>query len=218
MEQRHDPKWLSFLAKHLSWLGVPNLATFFVALQALGFLLVQTDPGGFERMVLFPDKVLQGELWRLISFLAIPLAQSLIWMVFSLLFSYFILNSIEAEWGEFKTTFYVLVSLVFTVIFSFVFGYPITQVSDFFSTLFLAAAALFPNYEIRIYFIFPVKMKVLGWLALGFLLVRILQGAWIDRLFLAAIYANYFLFFGPTLLYRIRDWKRRRDYRAKFRS
>lgn len=218
MVQGQDPKWLRWLSKHISWLAVPNLAIVLIVLQALGFLLIYSDPSGYAWLVLIPNKILHGEFWRLGSFLAIPLSHSPIWVIFSLYFSYFILNSIEAEWGEFKLTLYVLVSLVVTIIFSFLFGYPITQVSDFYSTLFLAAAALFPNFEIQIYFLFPVKMKVLGWLALGYLVVRLFQGEWIDRFFLIAIYSNYLLFFGPTILYRIRDWKRRRDYRAKFRS
>jgi hypothetical protein len=127
------------------------------------------------------------------------------------------LNSIESEWGAFKTTFYVLVSVVLTIVFSVVFGYPVTETTDFSSTLFLAAAALFPDHEIQLYMVIPVKMKHLGWLSLAFLGYRLLQGEWMDRFFLLTIYSNYLLFFGPTLLYRIRDWKRRRDYRSKFR-
>jgi len=218
MIQNHDPQWLRFLARRLDWLAVPNLWTFLVGLQVLGLFLSLSDANWLLHMALIPGKVMEGELWRLVSFLAIPATLSPIWMIFSAMFTYFIVSSIEAEWGEFKTTFYVLVSLVLTVIFSFAFNYPVTQNSDFFSTLFLAAAALFPNYEIRIYFFIPVKMKVLGWFALAFLAFRLFQGDWLDRLFLLTIYSNYLIFFGPTLLFRIRDWKRRRDYKAKFRS
>jgi membrane associated rhomboid family serine protease len=217
MYASHDPKWLRYLSRRLSWLAVPNIAVIFVSLQILGFLSVLTDRIWIERLALLPERVLQGEIWRLITFLALPISMSPLWMIFALLFMYFIINAIEEMWGPFKTTFYFLVSIVLTIVFSLVTGYPVTEASDFSSTLFLAAATLFPNYEIRLYFFIPVKMKVLGWIAMAFVVLRMLQGSWMDRLFLVTIYSNYLLFFGPTLIYQLREWKRRREFRAKWR-
>lgn len=213
----NDPRWLSYLSRRLSWLAIPNIAILFVTLQALGFVFALLDPIWLGRLALFPEMVRQGELWRVVTFLALPLSMSPLWMLFTLFFLYFILDSIESQWGPFKTTLYTLVSIVLTVAFSMASGYPVTQVSDFTSSLFLAAAALFPNYEIRVYFFIPVKMKFLGWLALAFVALRLVQGSWADRLFILTIYSNYLLFFGPSLVFRVKEWKRRRDYRAKWR-
>jgi membrane associated rhomboid family serine protease len=213
----NDPKWLTALIRRLDWLAIPNLALYFVVVQALGFLFCTAYPQGPGLLALFPGRVLDGELWRLVSFVAMPLSFHPLWVLFALSFLYFVLQALEQEWGEAKTTLYVLISLGITVAFSFLFAYPVTGISDFSTTLFLAAAALFPNYEIRIYFFIPVKMKILGWLALAFLLLRLIQGDWLDRAFLLAIYSNYLLFFGPSWLARVRDWKRRRDFRARYR-
>ena len=60
-------------------------------------------------------------------------------------------------------------------------------------------------------------MKYLGWLALAFVGLRLLQGAWVDRLFLVTIYSNYLVFFGPMVATRVKDWNRRRAYKAKLR-
>ena len=212
-----DPKWLQFLSRRLQWLAIPNVAILLITLQAAGFLFTLMDPLWIDRLALIPEKVLQGEVWRLFTYLAIPLSFSPIWMVIALWFFYFILNSIESEWGAFKTTFYILVSLVLTIVFSLLLGYPVMHGRDFVSTLFLAAATLFPNYEIRMYFIFPVKLKYLGWLTLLFLAMRLLQSNWVDRFFLTVLYSNYLLFFGPTLLFKMREWKRKRDFRSKWR-
>ena len=212
-----DPKWLKVLEKHIPWLGVPNLAITFIILQVLGFFLISSDPMWFERLALRPELVMHGEPWRLLTFLSLPLSMSPIWMIFALMFLYSILNSIEAVWGEFKTTFYTLVSIVLTIIFSLVFSYPVGSITEFSSTLFLAAAALFPEQEIRLYMIIPVKMKHLGWLALGFFCLHLFQGSWMDRLFLMTIYSNYFLFFGSSLLFQVRDWNRRRNYRNRLK-
>lgn len=217
MLQSHDPKWLQLLSRRLSWLAVPNIAVILVTLQALGFLFVLTDGAWFERLALIPQRVLQGEVWRLITFLALPVSMSPLWMIFSLMFLYFIVNSIESQWGSFKTTFYILVSVLLTILFSFTFDYPVTATSDFVSTLFLAAATLFPNYEVRLYFFLPVKMKHLGWLAVAFVLLRLFQGSWVDHLYLVTIYSNYLLFFGPSLIFQLHEWKRRRAYKTNWR-
>ncbi len=213
----NDPKWLRFLEKHAEWLGVPNIAIIFVTLQVFGFFLVSSDPLWIERLSLRPEMVLHGEVWRLVTFLSMPISMSPIWALFALLFLYSILNQIESEWGHFKTTFYTLVSIVLTVIFSLVFSYPVYSVTEFSSTLFLAAAALYPEQEVRLYMILPVKMKYLGYIALGFFALHLFQGEWLDRLFLLTIYSNYLIFFGPSLLAQVRNWKRRRDYRSKMR-
>ena len=212
-----DPKWLRTLSRHLGWLAIPNIAVIFLTLQAIGFFFVLLDPVWVERFALIPGLALSGEPWRLITFLALPLSNSLIGIIFALWFLYFILNLIENEWGAFKTTFYILVSLACTLTFSFVFSYPIFSVQDLVSSLFLAAAALFPDFEVRVYLAIPVKLKFLGWLALGFVGLRFLQGSWLDRLLLVTIYSNYLIFFGPSLLYRVKEWKRKRDFRARSR-
>jgi membrane associated rhomboid family serine protease len=208
-----NARWLQKLERSMQWLAVPNLAVIFVTLQALGFLMVMSEPAWFERLALLPSAVLVGEAWRLVTFLALPLSMSPIWVIFSLMFLWFLLNTLEQEWGEFKTTLYVLTSIVITIAFSLAFSYPVTSVSHFESTLFLAVATLFPEMEIRVYFAIPVKMKWLAWLSLGFVALEAFRGGWIDRLYLVAIYSNFLLFFGPAQLDRIRQLQRRRRYR-----
>ena len=217
MIQGSDPRWLQFLSRRLSWLAVPNIGLILVTLQALGFLCAYSDPMWIPRLALIPEAVLHGELWRLVTFLSIPVSMSPLWIIFTLFFYYSILGSIEEEWGAFKTTFYVLVSVVLTILYSFLFDYPVLSVSDFASTLFLAAAALFPEHEINVYMIFPVKMKFLGYFALAFVLYRFFQGSGLDRGFLLAIYSNYLIFFGPSLVHQFKMWKRRRNYRSNWK-
>ena len=213
-----SPKWLKFLERKMQWLAIPNISIIFVTLQALGFLMVMSDGVWVERLALLPDRVLAGEYWRVITFLALPLSLSPIWVIFTLMFIYYILNTIESEWGSFKTTFYVLVSILLTIAVSFTFNYPVTQVSDFESTLFLAAAALFPEQEVRLFLAIPVKMKWLAWLSLAFFGLKLIQSDWVGRIFLIAIYSNYLIFFGPALLDQIRNRIRRAKFKRQMRN
>ena len=210
-------KWMRFLERHFGWIAIPNLAIILVTLQALGFLMVMSNPLWVEHLALVPSLVAAGEYWRLVTFLALPLSMSPLWMIFVLWFLYFVMDIIEKEWGAFKTTLYVLISIVLMIAFSFIFQYPITDIAEFQSTLFLASAALVPNMEILLFLILPVKMKWLAWLTLGLLAYHLLLGSWIERVYLLAIYGNYFLFFGPAQVSRLRQIYRKWDFDRKMR-
>lgn len=213
----HDPKWLTFLSRRLRWMAIPNIAMAFVALQAIGYMAVITDSSWFNRLALLPDLAVQGEYWRFFSFLTLPLSLGLIGILFAVFFGFLILNSIENEWGSFKTTFYVLSSIVLTVVFSLIFNYPVTSLRGFVSTWFLAAATLFPERQIHLYMLVPVKMKYLGWFAAVFILIEFIRGSWLDRFYLITLYFNYLLFFGPYVINSIKLWDRRRRFKSQWR-
>lgn len=216
-----SPHWLTRLERKAPWLrsiGIPNLAIPFVTLKVLGFLLIMSEPAWVERLALIPWQVLQGhEYWRLITFLSLPFTLSPLWMLLALWFIYSILNSLESVWGDFKTTFYLLISVVITITYSLVFGYPVLHVRDFEWTLFLAAATLFPEQQVLLFF-FPVKMKWLAWITVAFAALAFARGDWLDRGYLLAIYSNFFLFFGPAQLDRLKNWRRRREYQRRMRQ
>ncbi len=218
LDSSQTPRWIRFLERRMSWLEIPNLAVLLVTLQAIGFLFVMMDPIWLPRFALIPEAVKAGEYWRLVTFLALPLATSPIWVIFTLWFLYFVVNAIENEWGAFKTTLYVLTSVVLMIAFSFAFDFPITQISGFESTLFLASAALFPEMEILLFMVMPVKMKWLARLTMAFLAFNFVMADWMNRLYLVAIYSNYLLFFGPAHLYRLKMAYRRYDFKSKLRK
>jgi len=207
-----------FLERRMGWLAIPNLAILLVTLQGLGFLMVSMDPIWASRLALIPEAVLDGQIWRLITFLALPLSMNLFYAVLGLWFLYFIVNTIENEWGAFRTTFYTLISILVTIGFSLAFGYPVGQTSHFQSTLFLAAAALYPEQEVQLFMVLPIKMKWLAWLTLAFVGLELVRGDWMDRLFLAAIYSNYMIFFGPAQLDMVHQLLRRRRFRRKMQG
>jgi hypothetical protein len=207
------PRWIDRLERLMPGLGIPNLALYLVGAQALGFLLALFDQRVLELLILIPHLVLKGELWRLITFLAMPLSLSPLWMVFILYFIYFIVNGIEEDWGEFRTTLYVLVAVLLTVAFSFTFSFPIFGVRELESTLFLAAATIAPEYQILLFFVIPVKMKWLAWLTAAYIIWALIVGTWLDRLYLVTMYANYLLFFGPYFLGRLNAFYRREKFK-----
>lgn len=217
MADGQTQRWLRTLERKLGWIAIPNIALIFTTLQVLGFFCVYSDPIWYGRLALLPEAVKAGELWRLVTFLALPLTLSPLWLIFAVMFLYFTINLIESHWGAFRTTLYFLVSILVTIAFSLAFDFPVESAQDFSSSLFLAAAALYPDLEIRIWLAIPVKMKVLGWLTLAYLAFRLLGTGWMGRLYLLAIYSNYALFFGPAAVSSLKAWNRRRSFRSKLR-
>lgn len=212
-----SPQWLQRLERRLGWIAISNLATFLVGLQIIGFVLVFSDPRWWSRLVLDPHAVLLGEIWRIVTFLAVPLSLSPVWMLFVLWFLYFIVETVENAWGSFRTTFYVLIAILLTVGFSFAFMVPITSVAGLQSTLFLAAAALVPDAQILLFLFLPVKIAWLAWLTATVILWRFFAGTWLERLYLLAIYANYLLFVGPYYYWRLKQLHRRWQFKRHFR-
>lgn len=210
--------WLRRLERGMQWLAIPNIAVLLVTLQVLGTLLVYADPVWQWRLALIPDQVRAGEIWRLITFLALPLSLQPIFVFFTLWFLYFVVNSIESEWGDFKTTLYTLTSILVTIGYSMVFDYPVGSISHFETSLFLAAAALFPEMEVNLFLVIPVKMKWLAWATGVFVLIELVRSDWLGRFFLIAIYSNFLLFFGPAVISRWKNWLRRRRFQRNMRE
>jgi hypothetical protein len=206
------PKWIDWLDRRLPGFGIPNLALYLVGAQACGFLLTLAEPRAYQLLELDPSLVLKGEVWRLITFLAEPVASGALWMAFALYFLYFIVNGLEEAWGEFRTTLYVLVGVLFTIAFAFVFHVRIDSSVELGTTLFLAAATVAPDFQILLFFVLPVKMKWLAWLTVAYIAYALMVGFWLDRLYLLAVYANYPLFFGPYFAGRVKASYRRKKF------
>src|SRR3990167_3727038 len=80
------PGWLERCERRLRWIAIPNIASFLVGLQGIGLVLVLADPRWWSQLALVPQLVLEGEVWRLLTFLALPLSSSPLWMLFVLWF------------------------------------------------------------------------------------------------------------------------------------
>ncbi|MCC7440702.1 MAG: rhomboid family intramembrane serine protease [Bdellovibrionales bacterium] len=216
MVDARAPRWLSWLEKRMGWIAIPQIAILLVTLQALGFLMVASNPAWLLQLTLDPMAVMAGEPWRLVTFLSLPLTRSPFWLIFVLWFLYFVTNTLEKEWGSFRATLYVLVSVLVTIAYSFAADHPVFDVSHFQSSLFLAAAALYPEFEVSLFMVIPVKMKWLAVLAVVFLAVEAYGASWGERGLMVATFSNYLLFFGPIHWDQAKRWFRRRKHSGKF--
>ena len=160
-------------------------------------------------LVLYPDRVLQGEIWRLVTYIFIPPSFSPFWIIFVLYFYYLVGTGLEQAWGAFRFNLYYLLGMVGTTVAAFITGAGYTGVYLNLS-LFLAFAHLYPDFQLLLFFILPVKIKYLAWLNWALLGGTVLLGALPHKIAAVAAVINFFIFFGKDIY---RDIKLKRQVR-----
>lgn len=207
--------WLDrFCYKHPRF-AIPNLMLYVVLGTGLIALLDAFSLGGagsFSRYFAFnANAILHGQVWRIFSFLFVPQGSNLFLIAISLYFYYFIGKVLEREWGAPKFTVYYLSGVILNILIGFVVGY--TSIFYINMALFFAFATMFPNMQVLLFFIIPVKMKWLAWFDAAFFAIEVVSSLLSGRPLLALIplaaLLNYFLFFGGDLMDLLRHGKQR---------
>lgn len=163
--------------------------------------------------------VLRGQIWRLVTFLLMPPGFSPLFALIALMLDYFIGTTLEQRLGA-KRFFLLYSFLALSQILSAILtGYGSNAYISM--ALFMAFSFLYPDYQINIYFVLPVKMKWLGLISLGYLIYAMLIGplsAKVGALFALAV---LYLFFGKeftdTVSMQIHQYKRRKAFRDQFK-
>lgn len=211
MRQINFPNWLVWVDKNLEGLSIPRLPLVLTAIQIFGFFLTMGKPAFTERLVLSPGAVFHGEIWRIFTFIAIPLASN--FLVFLVLwFFYNVMVWLEEMWGSTLSSLYFLFAWFTTVLASLLTGMSVETFAYMECSFFFALATLNPNREIHLFFILPIAFKWIAFfIAVVLLVVPLFLGSYQRLLYLILLFANYLLFFGKDYwLYFKRELDRRR--------
>jgi hypothetical protein len=205
---------LTRIERSLGRFAIPNLTLYLVGGQALALILALTKPEFLFAILLIPAAVLEGEWWRVLTFVFTPPSTNPIFAAFALYFLYFMGSALEQRWGTFRYNAYVIVGYVMTIATAFAFSLGYASNAYITGSIFLAFAYLFPDYQIYLFFVLPVKVK---WLALATWLLyayEFITGDWSARLLVVAAVANFLLFFGRDIAARVRYGHRRMKLQA----
>jgi hypothetical protein len=211
-----------FCYKHPRF-GIPNLMICVVAGNILVFLLSLFGGVGqnFLNLLYFnADSILRGQVWRLVTFVFIPLnGNNILFFAISLYFYYFIGTTLERQWGSGKFTIYYLSGIVLLIIYGFVCELLLSKwfMAAFFAgsmisasylnlSMFFVFATFYPNMRVLFMFFIPVKIKWLAILDLVFFAVEIirLRADFPINLLPVVCLLHYFLFCGGWLIDYIR--------------
>ena len=196
---RSIESWLNrFCYKHPRF-GIPNLMNYIVIGSVVVYLLNMFSNGTFSSLLYFSlPHILQGQVWRLISFVFMPLDSRLLWFALSTYLYWMIGSTLEREWGSTKFTLFYIMGVVLNILLGFVTGTATMTYVNL--SMFFAFATLYPNTQFLIFFIIPVKVKWLAWLDAALFAWSIFQYLFsgIPLLALIPVIAilNYFLFFS----------------------
>ena len=207
--------WLDKLERKFGKYYIHNLITVVVVVNAIVYFLalIGGDSANMTNLMLIPQKVLHGEIWRLITFIFIPPTTSPLWIIFNLFFFYYAGKGLEQAWGGFKVNVLYLTGMILTIIASFITGWPAW--SDGLQLMVIIAFALsYPDVEILFWGIIPLKLKYLAVLELVFLVVELIRVPFIGYIIveIAPLIAIP-IFFGKMLMTNIKYAKKKNDRR-----
>ncbi len=166
---------------------ISNLMKYIVVGMATVFVLDQVFATfSFSSMLgLSMPAILSGQIWRLITFVFLPPSTSLLFIVFALYFYYVIGTTLENQWGSFAFNVYYFLGVIGCLISAVLTGYGTNTFLNL--SLFLAFAAMFPDFQVLVFFFLPVKIKWLAYLDAAIYLIYFIRGPWPIRLSLIHI-------------------------------
>lgn len=209
---------LSRLEQRLGFLTVEHLPIYIVSAQALVYIWCLINPTQAHVLLLDPLAVrYAGEYWRLLTFLFVTPVQNPIFAFFFLYLLYIYGAALENIWGSFAFTMFYLVGALATLAAGFIFG---GYDGAFFlnTTIFLAFAALHPNFELLIFFILPVKIKWLAIATWALILFQMWGAPIYGRMAILVSLLNYLLFFGKLHVQQAMEIIQRVKHRQRFRN
>lgn len=226
-------KFLNKMERKFGKYAIHNLMNYVIGLYVVGFIITLINPNLIYYLSLDLDKVLQGQVWRLVTFLIqVPnlYGMNLFFFLIEMYLYYMIGNSLERSWGAFRFNLYFFSGILFNILATVVI-YAVTGRSAVFGltyinqAMFFAFAALYPNVELLLMFILPIKVKYLGILyavVYGFEVFNIISaGAWVSGVGMILAILNFLIFFFATRNYKRispKEYKRRANYKRQVRN
>lgn len=210
--------------------AIKNLTTYVIFTYLLGYLFLLFGQDLISYVILDPAKVLEGEIWRLFTWVLIPPTSLSVLTILTLYFYYTIGKSLEIIMGDFVYNLYIFggifISVLAFFISYFIFPMDITFAASpstywLCMSLYLAFAMTFPNQQVLFMFFIPVKMKWLALVYFAFIVVEFAYGNIVNRIMIVASLLNFIIYF---LLSRKRQYirpseiKRKQQYKTQVKQ
>lgn len=234
--------FLTKLERKYGKFAIPNLTVILIVGFVVGYIIEIVQPDALYLINLNPAKIMQGQIYRLLTWVIMPPGGASLLIIITLMFYYSVGRSLENAWGDFRYTLYILSGILFTDI-GVVGTYLVMrlagqgQVAAFFAeysgtstyylcmSMFLAYAFMFPDMQVLLYFIIPIKVKWLGYLDIAYLILSVLSygmmGDYAGMVTVIMSVLNFILFYflmkGRTRVTPAHK-KRKRAYKKEVRQ
>lgn len=173
-------KWEKKFGKY----AISNLTFILIVCYVAGYLLTWLAPSVMGYLTLNPYAILHGQIWRMVTWVISPPSSFDLFTIIMLMFYLSLGTTLEKVWGTWQYNVYIFTGILLTILGSFlcmgifylVYGQAAALAMQglcasgawHFSTyfinmsIFLAYAATFPNAQVLLMFVIPIKVKYLG--------------------------------------------------------
>ena len=216
--------------------AIPNLSLYLIICYAIGYALSGIAPTSVYFLTLDPGAILNGQIWRLITWVLVPPPESNIFFVVLMLYAcYSFGTALERAWGTYRYNCYLFSGMFFTVVGSFllygifaVFGLGAISMSFWFwfstyyvnMSIFLAFAATFPEAQVLLMYVLPVKVKHVGIIYGAYLLLQCILGGVVQWVVIGSSLLNFLIFFlksRGSMRVSATQAKRRQEFKSQVR-
>lgn len=228
-------KLMNKLDRKFGKYAIRNLPLIMIILEAIGYTLSMVAPNILNYLYFSPADIMRGQVWRLITWVLMPPTSLNIFTVIMLFFYYWIARTLANTWGDFYFNVYIFSGILITdigmMIGNAVFSSmgtmdalinlnligPYVNLYYIQTTILLAFAFTYPNAQVLLYFIIPIKMSWLGifeGIMLAYDFIRVRYAA--PRLVILMAVLNlvlYFLMTKDLSRYHPKEFARRANYR-----
>lgn len=212
------------LKRKLRRYAISDLMKYIVIGQGIVFALLYIWPTlGYQLyslITLTRTGLMRGQIWRLVTFVFVPPSSSPIFILFALYFYYMIGVGLENQWGKVKFNLYYLVGMLGSIIAALITGYADNTFLNL--SLFFAYAALYPDEQVLLFMLLPIKMKYLALVDAALYLYYFIVGTASTRITIVLCLLNVALFLGGDIINTIRResryWKTRYNFRKAMRK
>ena len=208
-------KFLNSLDRVVRPIAIGQLPLYLTLAQAAFYLSGLFNPNVATRMALVWTLVLQGEIWRVLTFMFVAPVGHPIWALIYFYLFYMMGNFLEQTWGTVRFCSFMYVGLLLTLVGSMLVPNAPFIGTYMYASIFLAFATFNPNFTFMIMFILPVKVKYLAWLQAAGYLWMFFEGPLSVSLMVLAALGNYVLYFADILVNRGTGFHRRLKWQAK---
>lgn len=195
-----------FCYKHPNF-GIPNLMRYIALGNVVFWLLGLVNQTAMAYLTFSTYDILHGQVWRLVSFLFYPPDSG--WLaLLAIYFYYWIGSTLEQHWGTGQFTIYffsgALLSVIYAFLVYFIFHWNIQLTATYvYLAMFFAFAVFFPDVQVLLFFIIPIKIKYLAYIDAAFFVYAVLTTSFPMNLLPVVATLNFLIFCGGELWRRI---------------
>ncbi|MBQ6814340.1 MAG: hypothetical protein IJP13_02250 [Lachnospiraceae bacterium] len=171
--------FLSKLERKIGKYAIPNLIKYLLVAYVIGYVTLLIDQRIYNYLILDPELVCRGQVWRLFTWICTIPQQLDIFVIFMFMLYYWIGTTLERYWGTFRYNMYIFSGWFFMTVGAMLI-YLITELTTgngislpmetYYINMasFLAFATIFPDMQLMFMMMIPIKIK---WLAIADLII-----------------------------------------------